>query len=78
MNYKRPLVYFIPDVNDEKSVKDARQQTEELLGTEGLNMLVNNAAIYLKCSTVHDIKVDEMMQCYKTNVVGPAIMCRVS
>ena len=41
-------------------------------------MLINNAAVYLKCSALQDIKVDEMMQSYRTNVVGPAIMFRLS
>ena len=69
---------MISDVSDESSVQDAQQQTEQLLGAEGLNLLINNAAIYLKCSAVQDIKDDEMIQSYRTNVVGPAIMCRVS
>ena len=77
-NYRKALVCYILDVNEENSVKDARQQTEDILGTEGLNVLINNAAVYLKCSAVQDIKVDEMIQSYRTNVVGPAIMCRVS
>ena len=48
-------------MNEDNSVKDARQQTEDILVTGGLNVLINNAAVYLKCSAVQDIKVDEMI-----------------
>lgn len=72
------IIYTVTDVNAEKSVIEARKQTEEILGSDGLNVLINNAAIYLKCSSIQDISEDAMMQSYRANVVGPALMCRVS
>ena len=66
------------DVADETSVKEARQQAEKILGREGLNVLINNAGIHPRCSSIRNVNVEEMAATYKCNVIGPAIMCRVS
>ena len=67
----------ILDISDEKSVKNAKKTTDDILTTDGLDLLINNAAIYLTCSSIRDINLEEMIQSYRSNVVGPALMCRV-
>ena len=66
------------DVRDEASVKKAREQTEEILGDNGLNVLINNAAVYTKNPSIQTVSVEEMASAYLCNVIGPAIMSRVS
>ena len=68
----------ILDITDENSVTKAKKTTDDILTTDGLNVLINNAAIYLTCSSIRDINLEEMIQSYRSNVVGPALMCRVS
>lgn len=64
------------DVQDEASVKEAKQQTEKILGREGLNVLINNAGIHPRCSSIQTINAEDMASTYRCNVIGPAIMCR--
>ena len=68
---------FILDVADEASVKAARQETEKILGREGLNVLINNAGVHPRCPSIQNIDVSQMASTYRCNVIGPAVMCRV-
>ena len=69
---------YIVDVGDEASVKEARYETEKILGREGLNVLINNAGIHPRCSSIQNVDAEKMAETYRCNVIGPAVMCRVS
>ena len=70
-------MHFISDVQDEESIKEARQKTEAILGREGLNVLINNAGIHPRCRSIQNVSVSEMTSTYRCNVIGPAVMCKV-
>lgn len=47
------------------------------MGSEGLNLLVNNAGILIK-TTLLDTTCDDMQKVFNTNVLGPMNMIKVS
>ncbi|XP_033897386.3 C-signal-like [Acipenser ruthenus] len=63
------------DITDPVSIKEAAKQVESKLNNRGLNLLINNAAINLH-RTLDETDSDDMMRCYKTNVVGPMLMAK--
>jgi len=59
------------DVTDDESIENARSEIQSKLGNQnGLNMLINNAAVNNKLK-FKDINEKDMMECYKQNVIGP-------
>lgn len=60
------------DCADPASVKQAAAQVSSLLGQTGLNLIINNAAIAVY-TPVLESTPEDMLNCYKTNTVGP--MC---
>lgn len=50
----------------------------KLVGEDGLNVLVNNAAINLKESSITNVTSENLLQTLKVNVVGPAIITKVN
>lgn len=60
------------DVADPVSIKQAAAQVASQLGPSGLNLIINNAAIAVY-TTVLKSSAEDMINCYKTNTVGP--MC---
>ncbi|MGH0146410.1 UNVERIFIED_CONTAM: hypothetical protein FKN15_045115 [Acipenser sinensis] len=65
------------DTTDPVSIKEAAKQVESKLNKRGLNLLINNAAINLH-RTLDETDSDDMMRCYKTNVVGPMLMAKAA
>lgn len=47
------------------------------MGSEGLNLLVNNAGILIK-TTLLDTTCEDMQKVFNTNVLGPMNMIKVS
>nr|XP_020465997.1 uncharacterized protein LOC109965922 isoform X2 [Monopterus albus] len=58
------------DVTDLCSIKTAAQQVGSLVGTGGLNLLINNAGILLR-GNLQDTSPEDMHTSFNTNVVGP-------
>lgn len=48
-----------------------------MLGSEGLNLLVNNAGILIR-STLLESSCEDMQNVFNTNVLGPMNMIKVS
>lgn len=69
------IIYYL-DVDDEASIMAAKMEVENYLGQCGLNLLLNNAGIKagLRLDTIN---TEDMLQVYKTNVVGPCLMVKV-
>lgn len=63
------------NVDDEASIMAAKMEVENYLGQCGLNLLLNNAGIKagLRLNTINS---EDMLQVYKTNVVGPCLMVK--
>lgn len=50
---------------------------EEKLSGLGLNLLINNAAIYTPTASLATADAEDMISVYKTNTVGPMLMAQV-
>lgn len=65
------------DTNDLRSIKECAQQVESQVGTGGLNLLINNAAILID-KTLLETSSEDMQNTFNTNVLGPMNMIKVS
>ncbi|WKY04015.1 hypothetical protein Q1695_005192 [Nippostrongylus brasiliensis] len=62
------------DVESDKSINDAYSQVEASVGDNGLNLLLNNAAILPPYFTNGSISRETLLKCMNVNVVGTAII----
>ncbi|XP_051995683.1 C-factor-like [Xyrauchen texanus] len=74
---KHPTVITIIclDVADPCSIKESAKKVGPLLGKNGLNMLVNNAAM-LAFGPMMSIPIEDMQNTFNTNVMGPFLVIR--
>ncbi|KAM6966288.1 C-signal-like [Tautogolabrus adspersus] len=73
--YPNIILIVRMDVSDLCSIKESVQQVGSVVGKEGLNLLINNAAILTRCS-LHDCTPEDMQSIFNTNVVGPMNMIK--
>ncbi|XP_050962355.1 C-factor-like [Labeo rohita] len=74
---KHPSVITIIrlDADDPSSIKESAKKVGSLLGNNGLNLLVNNAAIVAR-GTIQTSSVEDMKNTFNTNVIGPLLIIR--
>ncbi len=67
------------DMSDEDSISAAVQAVSRQIGSDGLNLLINNAAINRPASpaSLSATGKTDMMAVYETNVVGPFLLAKV-
>lgn len=72
------MLHFLSlsDATDLCSIKQAAQQVGSLLGTGGLNLLINNAGFLAK-ATLQDTTPEDMQGSFNTNVMGPMNIIKV-
>ncbi|XP_055048257.2 C-signal [Misgurnus anguillicaudatus] len=63
------------DVTSDVSVNDAVQAVKSIVGADGLNCLINNAAINIHCY-LDTVTRDAMMKTYETNTVAPLFVTK--
>lgn len=63
------------DVRDYDKYQTIVDQVTKAVGSDGLNLLINNAGIHIKAD-FHDAKRDDMMEVYEVNVVAPLLFTR--
>ncbi|KAE9412062.1 hypothetical protein Angca_002032 [Angiostrongylus cantonensis] len=65
------------DVTCDQSIKEAYAEVEKLVGEAGLNLVLNNAAIFPPYFTHGAIDRQKLMDCVNVNTIGVAISCQV-
>jgi NAD(P)-dependent dehydrogenase (short-subunit alcohol dehydrogenase family) len=50
---------------------------ENIVGDEGLNVLINNAGILTHATTINDVTTEILVSHYLTNTVGPIMLTKV-
>lgn len=71
-----PGVHVVPlDVTSDSSVDAAVQAVESIVGADGLNCLINNAAINVP-SELNTVTRDAMMKTYESNTVAPLFVTK--
>lgn len=71
-----PNVHVLPlDVTSDSSVDAAAQSVESIVGADGLNCLINNAAINI-ASELDTVTRDAMMKTYESNTVAPLFVTK--
>ncbi|KAJ8343246.1 hypothetical protein SKAU_G00305750 [Synaphobranchus kaupii] len=63
------------DVNSQASIDTAIQEVTSLVGNEGLNCLINNAAINI-FSDLETVSGSEMMKTFESNAVSPLMVTK--
>ncbi|XP_077981501.1 C-signal-like [Glandiceps talaboti] len=65
------------DVDDRDSINDAASKVEQVLGENGLTLLINNAGILLnKDQTIEEVDPDNMIKVYRVNTVGSLLVIK--
>uniref|UniRef100_A0A8C0IL92 C-factor n=1 Tax=Chelonoidis abingdonii TaxID=106734 RepID=A0A8C0IL92_CHEAB len=67
------LVMVKLDAVNPASIEEAARRVEEQLDSLGLNLVINNAGIFSDVSLAM-VDSEEMLDAYKTNVVGPLLV----
>ncbi|KIP01367.1 hypothetical protein PHLGIDRAFT_131286 [Phlebiopsis gigantea 11061_1 CR5-6] len=65
------------DMASTESIDAILQPVQEILGTGGLDFLLNNAAMNAGMDTAFSFKVDDLMQTMMLNVAGPGHLAEV-
>ena len=72
--------YFdlLVDVRDESTINVAKEKVDDILGDQGLTLLINNAAIFPREQTIEDVTAETLMETFNVNVVGTIRVCKVN
>lgn len=58
------------DIRSDQDIKQAVVTAEQVLGEDGLNLLINNAAILSKMSGVRDVTREDLVDHFDCNTAG--------
>lgn len=71
------LIEFITDVMDYASLDGFVKQIDDIVKDEGLNVVLNNAGVYLDKGKPQASR-DDLMNTFEINSVAPIMLTRVS
>jgi len=72
----KPSFPALVDVRDEATIASAKTVVESVVEGEGLNLLINNAAISKKRG-FFDVTKEVMLEIFEVNTVGPLLVSQV-
>ncbi|KAI0070820.1 sniffer [Panus rudis PR-1116 ss-1] len=64
------------DVNDPASIESIHDTVASIVGDQGLDYLVNNAAIVSFHYTAFDFSAETFTETFQSNILGPALLAR--
>ncbi|XP_067654792.1 C-signal-like [Haliotis asinina] len=64
------------DITSDQDIKEAVGTAEQVLGEDGLNLLINNAAILSKIAGVRDMTRDDLVGHFDCNTAGPMMVSK--
>jgi len=68
---QNPCVHHVNmDITSQESVDEAHEKVSTLLGDQGINLLVNNAAILIQSDCPTSTSTEDISRCFDVNVVG--------
>jgi len=73
-SYPHLLRVLTMDVDQESTLDKARDDVEEVV--EGLDVLINNAGIYIGKETILDVGAEDLMAAVRVNAVGPILVAQ--
>lgn len=53
------------------------QKVKDIVGDDGLNLLINNAGITTKFTRINMVKLEQLMDNYTINTVAPLMLTKV-
>lgn len=66
------------DVADEQSHSEAAAVVGQLVGGQGLNLLINNAGVAPRSTRINMVRWPQMVDTFMVNTVGPVMLSKVS
>ncbi|CAB3381223.1 Hypothetical predicted protein [Cloeon dipterum] len=64
------------DVTNFESYNDTAKRVKELVGDDGLNLLINNAGITTKFTRLNMVKLDQIMDNFTVNTAAPIMLTK--
>lgn len=64
------------DANSQQSISSALEEVQSIVGSKGLNCLINNAAINIS-TNIDTVTPEAMMKTFQTNSVAPLFVTKV-
>ena len=74
--YLLPIQFFL-DVGNWDDISNAQKVVSNHVKDEGLNVLISNAGILQRENTVEEVSPERMLEHYRVNAVGPAMIIKV-
>ncbi|KLO19353.1 NAD(P)-binding protein [Schizopora paradoxa] len=62
------------EVTDEDAIKAAAEETSKIVGTNGLDYLLNNAAINPGMDSAFEFETSSLVNAFEHNVIAPAVL----
>ncbi|KAM7396116.1 hypothetical protein PAMP_019184 [Pampus punctatissimus] len=69
------LAVIFTDTDSQQSISSASEEVRSIVGSKGLNCLINNAAIHISAN-IHTVTPESMMKTFQTNSVAPLFVTK--
>jgi short-subunit dehydrogenase len=64
-------------VTNFEEYNNVAKKVKDIVGDDGLNLLINNAGITTKFTRINMVKLEQMMDNYTINTVAPLMLTKV-
>lgn len=71
------FIIYVQDITNENSYKNFIASIQNIVGENGLNLLINNAGVSPKSTRVNFVKLNQMTETILTNSIAPLMFTKV-